>query len=139
MKYKWNSYVLPKNDEIFFYHKVVCKKSNQLIKYSELEELSKSLGINLEYVPWDKNIPNSYTENKIVFSGFQDQKKKNTFSFIKHIRNAFCHLNIFVDDEWCYLRDEYENKNDKKKKKTTMTGKVKYEKLKSLIDNIIKD
>lgn len=140
-KFKWGTYVLPENDEILFYRDVLCLNHNELVAGSKISELSKPLRITIDFSPWDNNLPSVYKFGTINITTHNDSLKPNTSALIRHLRNAFCHQNIFVDGENCYLRDSVktnDNLNEKPKSQTTMVGYVNYNDLKALIKSLKK-
>ncbi len=140
-KFKWGTYILPENDEVLFYRDVLCVNHNELVAGSKISKLSKPLNITIEFSPSDKNLPSTYKFGTINITTPNDSTKPNTSALIRHLRNAFCHQNIFVDGENCYLRDSLktnDNLKGKAKSQTTMVGHVNYNDLKALIKSLKK-
>ena len=136
-KNKWGKISIPPPDEILFYREVVCKNSSDLIPNSKLIPTALNHNIKLIFYPASKNISTSPSDGIIELTSFEENNNPNTYALNRHLRNAFCHLNIIIDGEMSLLRDSLKVFPGKKIQ-TTMTGKVKYTDLKDLIKSMIK-
>lgn len=135
MVMEWNTYCLPQYDEVLFYRNIMCV--NKFIRAKELVKLAKELDIDLKFVPMDTSISPKFSYGKIELTS-GPKGRKETFHFVRHLRNAFCHLNICVEGEECYLHDNIPEGLKKKNNQITMTGWVKYDNLKTLISKLSK-
>lgn len=136
-KTEWGKHPVPPSDEILFYRYVVCKTKVNMIPDSKIIQVAQSHNINLIFHPSSKNISTKVKDGTIELTGYDEESSANSFAVNRHLRNAFCHLNIIVDDDKCFLRDSSKSLQDNKIQ-TTMSGRVNYSDLKELIKSMNK-
>lgn len=136
-KKPWGEVSIPIPDEVIFYRDVVCRKPSNLIANSKITQEALNHNIKLVFHPSSKNISTNIKEGVIELTSFEENNNPNSFALNRHLRNAFCHLNIIVEGENCLLRD-FIKILPNNKIQTTMSGKVNYEDLKELIKSMLK-
>ena len=105
----------------FFYYDVLNKNEDSLNSLFEwnndiVSYLDKH-GVRIEVCEIEQ-MPHEYPNDKLLFSMYNNKETKPQ-AFLRHLRNAFVHINIQRDDEYYLLKDR------NGKGLTTMIGRVK--------------
>lgn len=134
--------ILKEEDVKFFYKNVLSRLSQNISGYNSICSVSKKFGFKVIFVPSQSNCNiHKLPYDKIII---YDKSVNANEQFLRHIRNAFAHLLIDIDDNGgrCKLIDwdKYLSKNHKYSRNTiTMQGDVNYESLKNAIQFLFSD
>lgn len=122
-------------EEAKFLYINVCSILNEEIKGRiNICDFGKKFNISVSFAEEGTYKTSDIELGKIIIYEKPSEQNK---SFINHLRNAFCHLYIEINDNICLLQDWNRFKDGKKEnyayKKVTMIGKVYYSDLKNLL------
>lgn len=123
-------HVLNDEDALFFYHYIV-KTPAEIENRKPIHNLACKFGITIIF---ESGQYNKYDSTRDCIRIYDNVRGKNKI-FFRHLRNAFAHQNIKISGDRCILLDCDVFKN----KTITMTGDVKYNKFKTLLDEFFSD
>lgn len=116
------------DDLCFFYYDVFNINEESVTNIFEWDdEITSYLDEQkLKMEECDKQqMPNEYQDNKLFFT-IDNSKESKSQAFLRHLRNAFAHMNIQREGDYYLLKDKSGSTS------TTMIGKIKCQCLKKV-------
>lgn len=142
MRKELKLYKLTEEEAKMFYVNACSLLPEEIENRKNITEIAKNFNISISFHSPGAYRPKDMSLGQIkIFEETSEQNK----SFIRHLRNAFCHLYIEIKNDICTFIDwnPYYDANGKKGrfalKRVTMAGKVTYRNLESLLKEFISE
>lgn len=136
-------YKLNKEEALMFYVNACSLLPEEIKNRKNITEIAKKFNISISFLSPGEYQPKDMSIGQIkIFEKTSEQNK----SFIRNLRNAFCHLYIEIDNnricsfiDWNPFYDSNGKNGGFAHKRVTMAGKVAYDDLESLLKEFISD
>ena len=125
---------------LLLYKTVVAPKPTEYsIKLDDLQKIFETVGITVEFL----NIPThricKHTDANRIIIGYYDKPGASYLALmLQRLRNAFCHLNVRLNDDNTYTLQDYNEYAETGKNKLCMFGHIEVNKLFLLLDELNK-
>lgn len=136
---KPDMHILNHEDVIFFYDYVLSKEDRDIQNRIRLDKLIKKMKLSFEIKISEEKLKKPYPEKpNLLWIINSDEKFEFNKTVIRHLRNAFCHKYISIENDRCKLLDWNQYNKDGKKlefrsKNITMIGDISYSDLQNLL------